>query len=178
MGKIIVNNGDSINFQVILDGIEWNGDSNPNFAIDTFVSILQGDEVIAKLGTSRGFTLIRRSDSNAVFLDVAISDSSFMNPGLYKWKIIINDNNGNEIKSFEDEIEILNNDKSEEKKEVRPWDLFSDQSPKVDKAIKEERMSICKQCDRYILGICKECGCVMNLKTLLVQAYCPLHKWQ
>ena len=42
----------------------------------------------------------------------------------------------------------------------------------------QERMEICKACDRYRtkLKVCKECNCVMPIKVLL-NVGCPIGKW-
>lgn len=43
----------------------------------------------------------------------------------------------------------------------------------------EERLKICQSCDKLnkALGICKECGCIVNLKTRFAVAQCPIDKW-
>ena len=42
-----------------------------------------------------------------------------------------------------------------------------------------ERLNICKECDSYLKNrdMCKECGCIMAMKTRLFAAKCPLGKW-
>jgi hypothetical protein len=42
-----------------------------------------------------------------------------------------------------------------------------------------ERYHKCVQCPRFDIpdGICKECGCLMVLKTFIPIASCPLNKW-
>jgi len=36
------------------------------------------------------------------------------------------------------------------------------------------RLDVCKKCDRFSkIRQCKECGCFMDLKTLLKKAKCP-----
>lgn len=47
------------------------------------------------------------------------------------------------------------------------------------KKIAKERMLMCFECEKYIRATtqCKECGCVMLLKTLLAESSCPLNKW-
>jgi predicted metal-binding protein len=47
------------------------------------------------------------------------------------------------------------------------------------KTIAKERMLVCFECEKYIKATtqCKECGCVMLLKTLLMDSSCPLNKW-
>lgn len=39
------------------------------------------------------------------------------------------------------------------------------------------RLEICETCDRYENMICKECGCVMKMKTMFPTSKCPLGKW-
>ena len=43
----------------------------------------------------------------------------------------------------------------------------------------ENRMEICKSCDRFQqeLRFCKECGCFMPVKVKFVKSVCPLNKW-
>jgi hypothetical protein len=62
---------------------------------------------------------------------------------------------------------------------ARPWDLFNKNLGRVNTTIAEERLSICKECPEFIKATsqCKECGCIMNLKTKLPNASCPLKKW-
>jgi hypothetical protein len=64
-------------------------------------------------------------------------------------------------------------------RKVRPWDIFNKNIDKVSEIIQKERMSICKECPQFIkiTGQCKECGCFMESKTKLPDAYCPLLKW-
>jgi hypothetical protein len=47
------------------------------------------------------------------------------------------------------------------------------------RAVHNERMNICKQCDRYleITQTCELCGCFMPLKTTMSNMKCPLDKW-
>jgi len=67
-----------------------------------------------------------------------------------------------------------------ENRPARPWDIFNKNIGKVETLVAEERLSICKGCEKYIHSThqCKECGCIMNLKTKLPNASCPLGKWQ
>jgi hypothetical protein len=63
--------------------------------------------------------------------------------------------------------------------ETRPWDVINPSVEKAETAVSELRMSVCTDCDRFIslTKQCKECGCVMPLKTKLKNATCPLNKW-
>ena len=62
---------------------------------------------------------------------------------------------------------------------ARPWDLFNKEIQKVSDEIASERLSICQACPELIkiTNQCKKCGCMMNLKTKLPHASCPLNKW-
>jgi hypothetical protein len=68
---------------------------------------------------------------------------------------------------------------------AKPWDLLN-KNLRVDDAIAEERLSICKGCPELrkttdihgIKGTCKQCGCLMSKKVLLSNASCPIGKWR
>jgi hypothetical protein len=48
----------------------------------------------------------------------------------------------------------------------------------VDEEIQKSRYEICKSCPSFtLLKTCKECGCIMPLKTKLANTSCPLAKW-
>lgn len=63
-------------------------------------------------------------------------------------------------------------------RQVRVLDLIDISVPRADKETRQERMSICRGCDKFKMNsICSECNCVMPLKTWLSPATCPLNKW-
>jgi hypothetical protein len=66
-----------------------------------------------------------------------------------------------------------------EERNARPWDIFNKNITKLEGSISEERLQICKTCEHLIqlTSQCKKCGCLMNLKTKLPNAYCPVGKW-
>jgi hypothetical protein len=43
----------------------------------------------------------------------------------------------------------------------------------------QSRFSICQECDQLlpIVNMCKQCGCLMNIKTRIYSSKCPLEKW-
>ena len=43
----------------------------------------------------------------------------------------------------------------------------------------KDRLDICEKCEHLDkkLYVCKECGCFMKAKTLLIGAECPIGKW-
>jgi hypothetical protein len=63
--------------------------------------------------------------------------------------------------------------------ETRPWDLLNPNTEYADESESERRYDICKSCPELIdlTKQCKQCGCLMPLKTKLLRAECPLKKW-
>jgi len=39
------------------------------------------------------------------------------------------------------------------------------------------RIKICRECEHYIMLVCKQCGCFMPAKTRIKGVECPLKKW-
>jgi hypothetical protein len=66
-----------------------------------------------------------------------------------------------------------------EKRSVRPWDLFNKNMNRAPSFVQQQRHAICKDCPFYRKKVdqCKKCGCIMNQKTKLADAFCPVHKW-
>jgi len=64
-------------------------------------------------------------------------------------------------------------------RQARPWDLFDKDIGRVTDDVARARLKICNGCDRYMSFThqCRECGCFMDAKVKLPNAYCPLYKW-
>lgn len=62
---------------------------------------------------------------------------------------------------------------------ARPWDLFNKKIGRVTDRIAAERFAICLECPELIqlTKQCKKCGCMMEHKTKLPNAACPIGKW-
>jgi len=45
--------------------------------------------------------------------------------------------------------------------------------------IPKKRLAICKHCSEFVAAttICKECGCIILVKSMFTFAKCPLDKW-
>ncbi|NLZ82083.1 MAG: hypothetical protein GX915_00285 [Clostridiales bacterium] len=41
----------------------------------------------------------------------------------------------------------------------------------------EERMEICKECDMLLSGMCRKCGCFVEMRAAVEKNYCPGKKW-
>ena len=63
--------------------------------------------------------------------------------------------------------------------DTRPWDVLKPSTEWVDEGTATARMEICNECPKLIklTKQCKECGCIMSVKTKLKFAACPLEKW-
>jgi hypothetical protein len=62
---------------------------------------------------------------------------------------------------------------------VTPFDLLHSENYLKNKEEIDKRLNICKGCDHFIKYTtqCTECKCIMNLKTRLTGASCPIGKW-
>ena len=51
---------------------------------------------------------------------------------------------------------------------------------KVSGTLYEERIKICKECDKFdkTFSRCKKCGCLMKVKARFKNSKCPLNKWK
>lgn len=66
-----------------------------------------------------------------------------------------------------------------DKNGVTPLDAFKKDTVYVEEQVASERMDICKSCPELIklTTQCKQCYCIMYLKTKFQEAKCPLGKW-
>ncbi len=48
---------------------------------------------------------------------------------------------------------------------------------RVQEQVYEERLAICKSCDRLSEATCQACGCYVELRAALRHGRCPYKKW-
>lgn len=48
---------------------------------------------------------------------------------------------------------------------------------KASQALYEERLGICKECDLLLEGMCRTCGCYVELRAALTRNNCPNRRW-
>lgn len=53
-----------------------------------------------------------------------------------------------------------------------------DEELKVEKPLYEERLSLCKECDLLADGMCRACGCYVELRAVMRKNGCPYGKWE
>lgn len=49
---------------------------------------------------------------------------------------------------------------------------------KVEGAVYEERLAVCTDCDLLLEGMCRTCGCYVELRAAMKKNACPNHKWK
>lgn len=52
-----------------------------------------------------------------------------------------------------------------------------DEEIKADQALYEERLSVCKACDYLEAGMCRACGCFVELRAVIKNNICSYKKW-
>lgn len=52
-----------------------------------------------------------------------------------------------------------------------------DEDIKVGKSVYEERLTCCKSCDLLADGMCRACGCFVELRAVIWKNSCPYDKW-
>lgn len=52
-----------------------------------------------------------------------------------------------------------------------------DEESKVDQPLYEKRLTVCKKCDLLNDGLCRACGCYVELKAVMKKNSCPYDKW-
>ena len=63
------------------------------------------------------------------------------------------------------------------KKELADYLESLDEEDKASEPLYEERLSICKQCDYLNAGMCKACGCYVEMRAAMKRRSCPYSKW-
>lgn len=53
-----------------------------------------------------------------------------------------------------------------------------DENLKVDQPLYEKRLSVCKECDLLADGMCRACGCYVELRAVMWKNACPYEKWK
>lgn len=68
-------------------------------------------------------------------------------------------------------------DKTEYFKSLQNYIDNLDPDTKANSELYEERLDICKQCDLLLEGMCRTCGCYVELRAAVTKNYCPNKKW-
>ena len=58
-------------------------------------------------------------------------------------------------------------------KTVRDYLDTLDDELKVDKSVLDKRLALCRECDNLIAGMCRQCGCYVEIRASLKDKSCP-----
>lgn len=53
-----------------------------------------------------------------------------------------------------------------------------DEELKVDQPLYDKRLAVCKDCNLLADGMCRVCGCYVELRAVMWKNACPYEKWQ
>ena len=67
--------------------------------------------------------------------------------------------------------------KEEYFRSLREYIANLDPEIKADEALYEERLAVCKECDLLLEGMCRICGCYVELRAVVAKNICPRKKW-
>ena len=48
---------------------------------------------------------------------------------------------------------------------------------KVEDFLYEDRLSVCKECEMLLQGMCRSCGCYVEMRAAMKKNNCPRKKW-
>lgn len=60
---------------------------------------------------------------------------------------------------------------------LRTYIANLDKDVKVSRIVYEERLALCKSCDLLADGMCRACGCFVELRAVMWKNACPYDKW-
>lgn len=52
-----------------------------------------------------------------------------------------------------------------------------DETVKINQPLYEKRLMVCKNCDLLNDGMCRACGCYVELRAAMKKNSCPYNKW-
>lgn len=67
---------------------------------------------------------------------------------------------GDYFRTLQDYIENMDPDRK------APGDLY------------EVRLAVCRECDMLMQGMCRKCGCYVEMRAAVAKNVCPCGKWQ
>lgn len=73
---------------------------------------------------------------------------------------------------------IRDMDQSEYFDDLHQYIKNIDASLKVSDELYEERLTLCTSCDLLADGMCRACGCFVELRAVMKKNSCPYEKWK
>jgi len=66
----------------------------------------------------------------------------------------------------------------EEFQSLRDYIENMDPDIKTAEYLYEKRLAVCKECDMLLQGMCRKCGCYVEMRAAVAKNSCPWGKWQ
>lgn len=60
---------------------------------------------------------------------------------------------------------------------LREYIANLDPDIKASEPLYEDRLAVCKECDMLLDGMCRSCGCYVELRAVIEKNICPREKW-
>jgi hypothetical protein len=70
----------------------------------------------------------------------------------------------------------MNNNTSKQTTTV-PINIYSSEFLVATDELKINRLSICNSCENKVNEVCKECSCLLVVRTSYTDSFCPIGKW-
>ncbi|MBP5652006.1 MAG: hypothetical protein J6X17_01120 [Lachnospiraceae bacterium] len=51
------------------------------------------------------------------------------------------------------------------------------EAERADESVYRSRLSVCKECDMLISGMCRKCGCYVEVRAFVAGSDCPGGRW-
>lgn len=68
-------------------------------------------------------------------------------------------------------------DQEEVYRTIRDYIDNLDPDIKTDEELYEKRLGICKECELLLQGMCRSCGCYVELRAAMAKNGCPRKRW-
>lgn len=65
----------------------------------------------------------------------------------------------------------------EYREKLEKYILGLNQNVRAKEQLYEERLLLCKACEKLSEGTCLSCGCYVELRAVVADSHCPLEKW-
>lgn len=65
----------------------------------------------------------------------------------------------------------------EDQKDLKKYLAAIKEADRAPEALYEERLSVCRSCEKLHEATCDACGCYVEFRAYMKQSHCPKKKW-
>ena len=65
----------------------------------------------------------------------------------------------------------------EEQKDLQKYIDVIKKQDRVSDEVYEERLNVCRECDKLLDATCEACGCYVEYRAIIKHGKCPYKKW-